>query len=473
MARRKQKAHNITITGIADKGKAVGRDEAGMVYFVDGAVPGDVVDVLVLRKKKSFRQAIVTDYISLSPDRIDPVCQHFGVCGGCKWQHLDYTAQLRHKQQTVVDAMTKIAKIDPALIRPIKGSAEIFRYRNKLEYSFSDKRWITQEEVDSREEIAKAPAVGFHRPGAWDKIVDIYTCHLQDDLSDQLRNSVRVYALEHGLTFYNQRHHTGLLRNMIVRNTSLGEWMLILAFGEENDEAIEGLMSYLDTTFPTLTSLQYVVNTKKNDTLYDQDIKVYSGKDHIIEALGKVRYKVGPKSFFQTNSAQATVLYDAVVDFAQLQPTDTVYDLYTGLGSIALYVADSCQQVTGIEEVAPAIDDARVNMALNGIDNATFYAGDVKDILDEAFVETHGVPDVVITDPPRAGMHGDVIETLLTLAAPKIVYVSCNPGTQARDLSLLQAKYELTAMQPVDMFPHTHHIENVAVLTLKTNHSDE
>lgn len=467
MAKRKKKAFDITITGIADKGKAVGRDAEGMVYFVDGAVPGDVVDVLVLRKKKSYRQAIVTEYKNLSSDRIDPVCQHFGVCGGCKWQHLDYTAQLRHKQQTVVDAMTKIAKIDSCIIRPIKGSQKTTRYRNKLEYSFSDKRWITQEEVDSGAEIPQSPAVGFHRPGAWDKIVDVYTCHLQDELSDQLRNSIRIYALEHGLTFYNQRHHHGLLRNMIVRNTSLGQWMLILAFGEDRPKQIEGLLAYLKDTFPQLSSLQYVVNTKKNDTLYDQDIKVYHGQDHIVEQLRDVQYKVGPKSFFQTNTAQAVTLYDMVVEYAELQPTDNVYDLYTGLGSIALYVAASCKQVTGVEEVEPAIDDARENMALNGIDNATFYAGDVKDILTEDFITQHGKADVVITDPPRAGMHTDVLHTLLELAAPKIVYVSCNPGTQARDLDILSAKYDVVSMQPVDMFPHTHHIENVALLKLR------
>jgi 23S rRNA (uracil1939-C5)-methyltransferase len=473
MARRKKKAQNITVTGIADKGKAVGRDPEGMVYFVDGAVPGDVVDVLVLRKKKSFRQAVVTDYISLSSDRIDPVCEHFGECGGCKWQHLDYKAQLRHKQQTVVDAMTKIAKLSADKVEPIMGSAKTYQYRNKLEYSFSHKRWITQAQVDSGKPVDQYPAVGFHRPGAWDKIVDVYTCHLQDDLSNQLRNSIREYSKEHGLTFYNQRDHKGLLRNMIVRNTSIGEWMLIVAFGEDQPDEIEGLMSYLQTTFPQITSLQYVVNTKKNDTLYDQDIKLYNGKAYIIEQLRDVQYKVGPKSFFQTNSEQAVTLYDVVVDFAELQPTDNVYDLYTGLGSIALYVAHQCAHVTGIEEVAPAIEDARENMALNDITNATFYAGDVKDILDVDFIAKHGKPDVVITDPPRAGMHGDVIATLLSLQSPRIVYVSCNPGTQARDLLLLSEKYDVLRLQPVDMFPHTHHIENVALLELRKDLSNE
>lgn len=466
MARRKKRVAGVEITGIADKGKAVGRDAEGMVYFVDGAVPGDVVDVLVLRKKKSFRQAIVTDYVELSPERVDAACEHFGVCGGCKWQHLDYSAQLKYKEKTVVDAMRKIGGLDPTLVLPIMGAEEIFRYRNKLEYSFSDKRWITEEEIATQEVIEQSPALGFHRPGAWDKIVDIYTCHLQAELSDAIRNSVRDYALAHELTFYNQRHHHGLLRNMIVRNTTLGDWMLIMAFGEDS-EAIEPLLAHLHETFPQITSLQYVVNTKKNDTLYDQDIKVYKGQDHIVEQLGPIRYKIGPKSFFQTNTAQATRLYDVAVDFADIAPNDNVYDLYTGLGSIALYIADRCQHVTGIEEVAAAIEDAKVNADFNDITNTTFYAGDVKDILDQDFIAKHGKADVVITDPPRAGMHADVVATLLALEAPKIVYVSCNPATQARDLQLLGAKYKTIKLQPVDMFPHTHHIETVALLKLK------
>lgn len=467
MARRKKQVQDVHITGIADKGKAVGRDAEGIVYFVDGAVPGDIVDVLVLRKKKSFRQGVVTEYKKYSEDRIDPKCQHFGVCGGCKWQNFDYKAQITNKEKTVVDAMTKIGGLSADLVLPIKGSDKIYEYRNKLEYSFSNKRWITEEEVKSGLPIDQTPAVGFHRPGAWDKIVDVYTCHLQPNFSDKIRNTIRDFAFKNEFTFYNQRDHHGLFRNMIVRNSSLGEWMLIVAFGEKDDDAVEKTMAFIAEQFPEITSLQYVINTKKNDTLYDQEIKVYRGKDHIVEQLGNVKYQIGPKSFFQTNTSQAEILYQVTSDFAGIQKTDNVYDLYTGLGSIALYIADQCQQVTGIEEVAAAIDDANVNMVANNITNASFYAGDVKDILDESFIAKHGKPQVVITDPPRAGMHADVIETLLKLAAPRIVYVSCNPGTQARDLKLLCEKYEVIKLQPVDMFPHTHHIENVALLELK------
>ena len=469
MARRKKQVENVHITGIADKGKAVGRDQEGIVYFVDGAVPGDIVDVLVLRKKKSFRQGIVTQFKHYSEDRVEARCQHFGVCGGCKWQNLDYQAQLKYKEKTVEDAMSKIGGLDKSLVLPILGSEKIYQYRNKVEYSFSDKRWITEEEVKSGLPIDRSPAVGYHRPGAWDKIVDIFTCHLQDDLSDKIRNGVRKYAFENELTFYNQRDHKGLLRNMIVRNTSLGEWMVIVAFGEKEEDAIHGMMTYLADNFPEITSLQYVINLKKNDTLYDQNIKVFKGKDHIIEKLGNAKYRIGPKSFFQTNTEQAEVLYKVTKDFAQLQKEDNVYDLYTGLGSIALYVADACKHVTGIEEVEAAIDDANLNKELNQNSNSTFYAGDVKDLLDDQFVELHGKADVIITDPPRAGMHADVVDTLLKIAAPRIVYVSCNPATQARDLQLLSEKYEVVKLQPVDMFPHTHHIENVALLELKVN----
>ena len=470
MARRKPKIKKgIKVTGIADKGMAVGRDPEGMVYFVDDAVPGDVVDILVTKKRKSFYIGKTIERHALSPHRVGPVCDHFGVCGGCKWQHFDYVEQLKHKQQTVIDAMTKIAGLSPDIIKPIRGSDKIFRYRNKLEYSFSDRRWITQEEVDSGLPINTAPAVGFHRPGAWDKIVDIHTCHLQEELSDSIRNTVRQYALDHGLSFYNQKLHKGLLRNLIVRNTSLGEWMLIVVFGQNEKTNIQRLMSYLQAQFPKITSLQYVVNTKLNETLYDQDIRVFSGKDHIVEQLGNVKYRIGSKSFFQTNTAQAETLYDVAWRYADPHANDNIYDLYTGLGSVALYGADRCRQVVGIEEVEAAIDDAYLNMQLNGITNAMFYAGDVKDVLTTAFAEKHGLPDIVITDPPRAGMHAQAIETLLTLAAPKLIYISCNPGTQARDLKLLSEGYEVIEMTPVDMFPHTHHIENVALLKHKTS----
>jgi len=465
--KRKKVVEDVVMTGLADKGKAVGRAPSGEVLFVDGAVPGDVVDVLVLRKKKSFGQGIVKEFKSYSDVRVEPFCQHFDDCGGCKWQHLSYDAQTKHKHTMVVDAMRKIAKIPTENISPIKGCEETRYYRNKVEYSFSNKRWITEAEAASGEDIMQHPAFGFHRAGAWDKIIDIHTCHLQDTLSDKIRNAIRDYTMENKITYYDPRSHKGMMRNMIVRNTTLGHWMVIVSFGEPEMEIAEGVMTFLKESFSQITSLHYVINQKLNDTILDQDIILYKGDPFIIEQLGDCKYNIGPKSFFQTNSKQAKVLYDVVKDYAQLESEMNVYDLYTGLGSIALYLAKDCKQIVGIEEVEPAIVDARINAALNETENSIFYAGDVKDILTEAFRDTHGSPDVVITDPPRAGMHGEVINTLLTLAAPRIVYVSCNPGTQARDIALLSEKYDMVKMQPVDMFPHTHHIENVALLELK------
>lgn len=465
MARRKTKkiVYDIPVVDIADRGKSVAKDAEGKVYFVDGAVPGDRVDILVLRKKKSFFQGKVLKYTALSPDRVAPVCAHFGVCGGCKWQHLDYEAQLQHKTSTVHNAMRRIGKIDTDVILPIKGASDIWRYRNKVEYSFSNKRWLTEAEVQSSDEIVQTPALGFHAPGVFDKVVDIQTCHLPADLSDGIRNWLRDYTHTHEIPYYDARAHHGLMRNVIVRNTSLDEWMVAVSFAKP-DEEIAPLLDALIEAYPAITSLYYVINQKLNDSLMDQDFILHAGSPTITEQLGDVQYKIGPKSFFQTNTAQAKVLFDTVVDFAELQGDENVYDLYTGLGSIALYISKQCRHVTGIEEIEAAILDARVNASYNGIENTTFYAGDVKDILTPTFADQHGVPDVVITDPPRAGMHGNVVETLLALEAPKIVYVSCNPATQARDLQLLSAKYDTVRMQPVDMFPHTHHIENVALL---------
>ncbi len=458
--------YDVPVVDVADRGKSVAKDAEGKVYFVDKAVPGDVVDILVLKKKKSFFQGVVKKYKKKSELRVQPKCDHFGVCGGCKWQHLDYEAQLRFKANTVLNAMTRIANVDPAVIRPIKGAEQVFNYRNKLEYSFSNKRWLTEDEVNSDGKINQSPALGFHAPGAFDKVVDVQTCHLQEDLSNKIRNFVRVYTQKHHLEYYDARAHTGLMRNMILRNTSLGQWMLIMSFAHE-DDAVQLLMNELKSRFPEITSLHYVINKKHNDTILDQDIILFHGEPFVIEQLGDVRYKIGTKSFFQTNTAQAKVLFDAVVEFADFKGEENIYDLYTGLGSIALYVSDSVRHVTGIEEVEPAIIDARENARFNSIENTTFYAGDVKDILTPAFSDQHGRPDLVITDPPRVGMHKDVVKTLLDLEAPRIVYVSCNPATQARDLDLLSEKYTTMAMQPVDMFPHTHHIENVALLELK------
>jgi 23S rRNA (uracil1939-C5)-methyltransferase len=458
---------NILITGIADKGKAVGRDLSNQVVFIAGAVPGDIVDVVVTRKKKSTSEGFVNSYVTYSPDRVVAPCQHFGVCGGCKWQNLDYAAQLKHKLQTVKENIKRIGKLDEALVQPIIGCDQNFEYRNKLEYSFSTRRWITIEEAATDEQFEQPGAVGFHRPGSFDKIVDINKCLLQDDISNQIRNFVRQYAHTEQYTFYDIRDQKGLLRNMIVRNTTLGEWMVIAIFKENDVEKIVGLMDAIIKEFPFITSLNYVVNGKVNDTIFDQKIVTHHGRPYIIEQLGNVKYKIGTKSFFQTNSKQAVTLFDIAVQYADLKPTDNVYDLYTGLGSIALYLADKVKHVTGIEEVPEAIVDANINMEFNDIKNATFYAGDVKHILDEKFVAKHGKPDVVITDPPRVGMHPEVIETLLALEAPRLVYISCNPATQARDLALLNEKYETVSIQPVDMFPHTHHIESVAKLILR------
>jgi 23S rRNA (uracil1939-C5)-methyltransferase len=468
LARKKKSVSSLLITGIADKGKAVGRTSEGEVIFVDGVVPGDVADVLVYRRKKSMSQAIVTKFVTYSPDRIEAACQHFGVCGGCKWQHLAYEAQLRHKFQTVKDSVRRIAKLDESLVLPIIGCEDNFTYRNKLEYSFSSKRWITTQEAAGDEVIDQPGAVGFHRPGSFDKIVDIETCLLQDDLSNQIRNFVRTYAHEHDFSFYDIKSQKGFLRNMIVRNTTQGEWMLIMIFGHHDGEKIKAIMGELEAKFPQLTSLNYVINTKVNDTIFDRDVTLWSGRSYIVEKLRDVKYQIGTKSFFQTNPKQAVRLFDVALDFAELKDTDNVYDLYTGLGSIALYVSAKVKHVTGIEEIPEAIADANVNMAFNEITNATFYAGDVRGILNESFVKKHGKPDVVITDPPRVGMHEDVVQTLLQLEAPRIVYISCNPATQARDLALLSEKYETIAIQPVDMFPHTHHIESVAKLKLRT-----
>jgi 23S rRNA (uracil1939-C5)-methyltransferase len=467
VGRKKKSVTNITITGIADKGKSIGRDESGQVYFVDGAVPGDVVDVLVLRKKKSYNEAIVTRQVSMSDLRTTPICEHFKVCGGCKWQHMLYSAQLTHKEQIVKDCMRRIGKLDESIVHPILGCASPFEYRNKLEYSFSNKRWITREEAASDTEIINEGALGFHRPGSFDKIVDIHKCHLQADLTNDIRNFVRDYARERALSFYDTRNHSGFLRNMILRNNLAGEWMLVVVFGYQDDEMIPQMMGALKERFSQITSLNYTVNTKVNDTIYDQTIITYHGESYLVESLGNVKYKIGTKSFFQTNTTQAINLFDVAVSMADLQKTDNVYDLYTGLGSIALYISDKVKHVTGIEEIPEAIHDANENMAFNNITNATFYAGDVKDILNDTFVERHGRPDKIITDPPRAGMHPEVIETLLAVEAKQIVYISCNPSTQARDLQLLSEKYIVTAIQPVDMFPHTSHIECVANLVLK------
>jgi len=457
----------IEITGIADKGKSVGRDAEGRVIFVDEAVPGDVVDVLVYKKKKGYFIGAAQDFHQYSDDRIEPFCQHFDKCGGCKWQHLDYDAQARHKQQTVDNAMQRIGKVDIGEVLPFLKAPDTRYYRNKLEFSFSSKRWLTREEIDS-DTSNEEDVLGFHPPGAFDKIIDIQHCWLQPDPSNDIRNKARAIGKAQGLSFFDAKTNQGFLRNMVVRITSLGEVLLIMAFNKGEDEKIKPYLDALLAEIPQITSLFYCINPKTNDFLLDLDMQHYFGKTYVEEKLKHVRFKIGPKSFFQTNTKQAENLYQIAADFAELSGGENVYDLYTGIGSIALFLAKDCRQVVGIEEVEAAIDDARENARLNAIDNAVFYAGDVKDILSPEFAQEHGRPDLLITDPPRAGMHPKVVEMLLQLRTPKMVYVSCNPATQARDLNLMSEQYEVVKTQAVDMFPHTHHVENVALLKLKS-----
>jgi len=462
----------VSIHGVADRGKGVGRTADGLVVFVEGAVPGDLVDVFVQKKKGGFGEGRIETLLVPSPQRTEPFCQHFTVCGGCKWQHLDYAAQLEHKNQNVLDAFQRIAKVPVQAFLPILGAPETTLYRNKLEFAFSNKRWLLPGEMPppsplgaEEEPRPTFPGLGFHRAGAFDKVVDIHRCWLQAEPSNAIRNAAREIALEQGLEFYDVRHHEGFLRNLMLRLTTTGEVLLLVSFAREEPEAIRAFLDALLERFgDQLTSVVYCVNPKRNDTVFDLDMITYHGKGYVVEELGDLRFKIGPKSFFQTNSVQAKNLYDTVVQFAGLTGAENVYDLYTGTGSIALYVARFCKQVVGIEEIPEAIADAEENRQMNGIENAVFYAGDVKQVLDPAFVERHGRPDLVITDPPRAGMHEKAVRFLLDLAAPRIVYVSCNPATQARDVQLLSEKYDVLTVRPVDMFPHTHHIESVALL---------
>ena len=468
MGRRKKPKiyQDVHFTGIADKGRAVGRDAEGKVIFADGVAPGDIADVLVKRKKKGVLMGTAQEIKVLSPERVEPVCEHFGMCGGCKWQHLSYDAQAREKEKVVRDALSRIGKVEVEAFLPIRAAEQTTFYRNKLEFSFSNKRWLTREEIVS-DVSNKEDVLGFHRSGAFDKVIDINKCWLQPDPSNDLRNSIKEIALEQGLTFHDARAHAGFMRQVMFRITTKGEILVLFSFHEDNPKLYKPFMDAVTERFPQITTVCYCINTKVNDFLYDLDMHTYAGKGYVEERLGDVRFKVGPKSFFQTNTYQAKVLYDTVVEFADLKGTENVYDLYTGIGSIALYVAQACKQIVGIEEIPEAIADAEVNAKLNEISNAVFYAGDVKDILTSAFAEKHGKPDLLITDPPRAGMHPKVVEMLLELAAPRMVYVSCNPATQARDLQLLNEKYKVVKAQPVDMFPHTHHIENVALLELR------
>lgn len=458
--------NGVEIIDIGAEGKAIGKVN-DMVIFTTHVVPGDVVDLQVTKKRKSYMEARVVNVQSYSEDRCEAFCEHFGACGGCKWQYLPYEKQLFYKQKQVGDQLRRIGHVELPEITPILGSKENTFYRNKLEFSFSNKRWLSYEEVDSELEMADMNALGFHIPRLFDKIIDIQKCWLQPEPSNRLRNFIRTYAKENQLEFFDIRNQVGFLRNMIVRTASTGENMLIMAFYREDVEKRESLLSAIETEFPELTSIMYVINEKPNDTIGDQDILLYKGTDHIFEEMEGLRFKIGPKSFYQTNSAQAYELYKVARDFAELSGDEIVYDLYTGTGTIANFVARQAKEVIGVEYVPEAIEDAKVNSAINGIENTKFYAGDMKDVLNDEFISQHGAPDVIITDPPRAGMHDDVIKTILRAAPERIVYVSCNPATQARDLSLLDASYRVTKIQPVDMFPHTHHVENVVQLVKK------
>ncbi len=463
---RKPLFEGVEITDVAAEGKALAKID-DKVLFVQNAIPGDIVDVQVNKKRKNFYEGYVTQYHKLSDKRVEPFCSHFGTCGGCKWQSLPYSEQLFYKQREVENNLKRIGKIALPDTMPIIRSEKDRFYRNKLEFTFSNKRWLHNDEMQLEENSVERYGLGFHVPRMFDKVLDIEKCYLQEDPSNSIRLAVKKYALKNGLTFFDIRNHVGFLRTLIIRTTSTGEVMVIVCFYHEDVDQREGLLNYLTAQFPQITSLLYVINGKANDTIGDQDIICYSGKDHIIEQMEGLKFRIGPKSFYQTNSDQAYELYKVTRDFAGLTGNEVVYDLYTGTGTIANFVASQAKKVVGVEYVPEAIDDAKLNSANNNIDNTIFYAGDMKDVLNPIFIEENGAPDVIIADPPRAGMHEDVVHTILKTNAPKIVYVSCNSATQARDLNILDQKYKVEKIQPVDMFPHTHHVENVVLLTLK------
>ena len=457
---------DFEITGVAAEGKSLGRWN-DLVVFIPYGAPGDIARVKITRKKHSYCEGVIDELTKPSPLRVEPMCEHFGVCGGCKWQHLPYDYQLRCKQQQVVDALERIAKVPLPEISPILGSKKTTFYRNKLEFTFSNKCWLTTEQMQSGVEFPNRNAVGFHIPGGFDKVLNIEQCWLQDDISNRIRLFLRDYTQQRGYTFYDIRNNVGFMRMIMVRTASTGELMLVVVFGEDNREAIDDVMGALREQFPQITSLMYVVNLKVNDSLGDQEFVLYSGRDYIEEEMEGLRFRVGPKSFYQTNSEQAYELYKVARNFAGLTGNELVYDLYTGTGTIANFVSRQAREVIGIEYVPEAIEDAKLNSRVNGIDNTKFFAGDMKDVLTGEFVAQHGIPDVMIVDPPRAGMHEDVVKVILNAEPERIVYVSCNPATQARDIALLNKKYRVEAVQPVDMFPHTHHVENVALLQKK------
>ncbi|BDW91398.1 23S rRNA (uracil(1939)-C(5))-methyltransferase RlmD [Flagellimonas marinaquae] len=462
--RRRKTFENVEVVDAGAKGKSVGKAPDGRVIFLTNAVPGDVVDVMTTKKRKAYFEGVATNFRTLSDKRTEPVCQHFGTCGGCKWQHMGYEHQLFFKQKEVENNLKRIGNLELPLSSPILGSKEQYFYRNKMEFSFSDSRWLTQEEISSDNEIENRNALGFHIPGMWDKILDIKKCHLQRDPSNAIRLEAKNFANAHGLEFFNPRKQQGLLRTLMIRTSSTGEIMVLVQFFQEDKANIVLLLDHLKDKFPEITSLQYVINSKGNDTIYDQEVICYAGRDHIFEEMEGLQFKINAKSFYQTNSEQAYELYKVTRDFAGLTGNELVYDLYTGTGTIAQFVAKNAKKVVGVESVPEAIEDAKANALHNNITNVDFFVGDMKNVFNDDFIAAHGQPDVIITDPPRDGMHKQVVEQLLNVAPLKIVYVSCNSATQARDLALMKEQYAVTQVQPVDMFPQTHHVENVVLL---------
>lgn len=461
---RKKIFESVLVTDAGAKGKSVAKTLEGAVLFIDNAVPGDVVDVQTHKKRSSYYEGKAITFHHLSDKRTEPKCVHFGVCGGCKWQNMKYEHQLFYKQNEVENNLRRIGKTELPQFVPILGSAEQYYYRNKMEFSFSDSRWLTKEEIADNENIKNRNALGFHIPGMWDKILDLKECHLQAEPSNSIRLAVKDFAVENSLTFFNPKDHSGLLRSLMIRNTSVGEVMVLVQFYDNDKEKRELLLDFIAEQFTQIASLLYVVNQKVNDTLYDQEIVCYKGREYIVEEMEGLQFKINAKSFYQTNSRQAYELYKITRDFAGLTGSELVYDLYTGTGTIAQFVAKKAKKVVGIEAVPEAIEAAKENAELNGIGNVHFFAGDMKKVFSADFIKENGIPDVIITDPPRDGMHKDVVQQILNIAPDKVVYVSCNSATQARDLALMDELYKVTKVQPVDMFPQTHHVENVVLL---------
>ncbi len=470
MSRRRKKPlfENVEIVDLGAKGKAVGKAADGRVIFVPFLAPGDIADIQTIKKRKAYYEGKSLIIKKLSDLRVKPKCKYFGICGGCKLQHINYEEQIKFKQKEVENNLTRLGNLTlPEQTFPILKSPKNYNYRNKMEFSFSAKRWLTEKEIEQEQEITNREGLGFHIAGMWDKVLDIDECHLQEEPSNQIRNQIKRFALENNISFYDPREKTGLLRTLMIRNTSIGEWMVVIQFYRNDEKQIEKMMQFVKKTFPKITSLQYIVNEKDNDSIYDQDVIPYHGKTYIEEKMENLTFKISAKSFFQTNSLQSLEMYKIIRDFANIKTNDIVYDLYTGTGSIAQFISKHAKKIIGIESVPDAIEDAKKNARLNKIDNIEFIVGDMKEIFTQDFIRKYGKANVVITDPPRSGMHQKVVDNLLKLSAEKIVYVSCNSATQARDLSLMKHLYKIEKMQPVDMFPHTHHVENIVLLSKK------